>query len=63
MSSDDHERLRKFVLDLTRQTLIPTLCEVRKALNELVQARRGGFQKMWKSLRNITSNSPAAPPL
>ena len=63
LSIDDHEGLRKFVMELTRQTLIPTLCSVQKSLGELVQARRGGFQKMWRSFRNMASNSPTAPPL
>ena len=62
MSSDDHEGLRKFVLELTRQTLIPTLCSVQKTLGEQVQARRGGLQKTWKLFKSITSNSPASPP-
>lgn len=62
LSADDHEGLKRFVMDLTRHTLIPALSSVQKALSEQVQARRGGFQKMWKSFRSITSNSPSAPP-
>jgi hypothetical protein len=66
-NSDDHETLRKFVVDLTKQILLSTLNVMQKALSEPVQARKASvgkfWNKSWKSLKNMTSSGTSLPPI
>ena len=66
-NSDDHETLRKFVVDLTKQILLSTLNVMQKALSEPVQARKASvgkfWNKSWKSLKNMTSSGTSLPPM
>ena len=65
--NNDHETLRKFVVELTKQTLVPILNVMQKAMSEPVQARKASvgkfWNKSWKSLKNMTSTGTAQPPM